>query len=274
MSFDVASVKPSPANAPLTDASLPLDDSDAGPGKTVLFSANVPLFVYISFAYKLPAYETPTLLSQLPKWANADRFAAQARQRFEIQARAASPSTKDQMRLMVQSLLADRFKLHIHWERRQVPSYDLVLIKLGKTGPQLQPHNDKIPCQPDKPSTSGYPYIPGQTLPFCGRVVSGSGPGGVDLEGRGVTMAQVANAMNGAFGSRPVADKTGLEGLFDVNLDQKFHLTPTELQQFGIADMQSGYVEAFRDQLGLKFVPNKTFVETLVVDHVEEPSPN
>lgn len=93
------------------------------------------------------------------------------------------------------------------------------------------------------------------------------------MEGRDVTMSQIADSMNGAFGG-PVIDKTGLAGRFDVNLYLRFHLTPTELQQFGIGDMRTGYIEGFRDQLGLKFVSSKAAVQFLVIDHVEEPSPN
>lgn len=271
VSFDVASVKPSPINAPFSDASFPLDDSDQSPGKLAHFSANVPLFVYISFAYKLPAYENSSLLSQLPKWANADRFDTQARQRFEIEARAELPSTKDQMRLMMQSLLADRFKLRVHWETRQVPSFDLVLIKPGKTGPQLQPHNDKIPCEPYKPAASGYDYIPGQPLAFCGKLESYWGSRNIREAGRKITMSQLAQAMSTSFG-RPVLDKTGLQGAFDIDLN--YQRDPSEWDARGIDDFRAALIAGFHDQLGLKLESSKAADDVLIIDHVEEPSPN
>lgn len=70
--------------------------------------------------------------------------------RFDIQARAEGNPGKDQMRLMMRSLLADRFKLAIHHETRQVPAFAIVLVKPGKTGPQLQLHPNDAPC----PTTS------------------------------------------------------------------------------------------------------------------------
>ena len=54
---------------------------------------------------------------------------------FEIDARAEGNPTKDQMRLMMQSLLADRFKLAVHFEAREAPVFDLTLVKQGRTGP-------------------------------------------------------------------------------------------------------------------------------------------
>lgn len=264
MSFDVASVRPNPPGI-VTQPSIPLDSSDAGPGNATLFSANFALANYIGFAYKLTFYESEHLKSQLPKWAKT--------QRFDIQARAASASTKDQMRLMMQSLLADRFKLAVHWEKRQTPSLNLVLIKPGKTGPQLQPHNDKIPCQPYGPDPSAHDEPPTQLPPYCGTLAGGGGPGGGSVTGRGVTIAQLADAESSLFG-RPIIDKTGLSGTFDIDLNYKLHLSPGEIQQFSIADIQTDLIAAFRDQLGLKMESSASSIDVLVIDHIEEPSPN
>ena len=264
MSFDVASVKPSPMSAPLTDPTPTLGPDDSAPPNMTLLSANVPLFVYISFAYKLPDYEYSLLTPRLPKWA--------AGERFNIQARAARPVAKDQMRLMMQSLLAERFKLAIHWEKRQVPSYDLMTIKPGKAGPHLQPHDEKIPCQPYTPNPSHYDFLPGQLPSFCGRLGGGSSPGLFSLSGRNITMAQLANWIAGVF-ERPVMDRTGLTGSFDINANLR--LDPAnETHQFGLGDMQAGYIEGLRDGLGLKLEPSKASADVLVIDHVEEPTPN
>ena len=268
MSFDVASVKPNPPGTMinLVNPNMPLDSGDAYPGNTTLFSANMPAFFYIAFAYKLPSYQINSLISQLPKWG---KWTGQG---FNIQARAASPATKDQMRLMMQSLLADRFKLAIHWEKRQVPSYDLVAIKPGKTGPQMQPHDDKTPCKPYAPP-SGDPSIPGQLPAYCGGLVGGGGPGGIDMSGRDVTAAQLADWISEKV-QRPVIDKTGFSGGFDITLNTRFHMTPDELKQFGIGDIRAAYLEAIRDQLGLKLESSNASADFLIVDRIEEPSPN
>ena len=128
MAFEVASVKPSkgafvPPSLPLT----PWDDNIATNGR---FRADDTLSAYIQFAYKLwPNEPQSREFSHLPKWAATDRYS--------IEARAATGNpTKDQMRLMVQSLLADRFHLAVHFEDREVPVFELRLAKAGQPGPE------------------------------------------------------------------------------------------------------------------------------------------
>jgi uncharacterized protein (TIGR03435 family) len=177
------------------------------------------------------------------------------------------------MRLMMQSLLADRFKMAVHWDKRAVPSFDLVLASPGKTGPQLQPHNAKVPCQAYSPGPSPYGPPAGELPPFCGVMIGGGGPRYVNAAGRAITIAQFADGLSSVFG-RPVTDETGLTGTFDINLYSKFNLSPTDLQQFGIGDIRTAYLEGLREQLGLKLQPSKTSVDALEIDHIEEPSPN
>ena len=85
------------------------------------------------FAYKLRLTDEQihSLLAPLPKWLSTDSF--------KIHAKAEGNPTKDQMRLIVQSPLADRFKLRIHFETHEVPVLALGLDKPGKTGPKLRP---------------------------------------------------------------------------------------------------------------------------------------
>ena len=78
------------------------------------------------------------VLPQLPEWVTTERF--------DIQARAEKNPGKDEMRLMMRSLLADRFKLAVHYETLQVPLFAIVLAKPGKTGPQLQLHPIDTSC--------------------------------------------------------------------------------------------------------------------------------
>jgi bla regulator protein blaR1 len=88
-----------------------------------------------AFAYKLMPAEIST---QLPKSFPMDPF--------DIEARAAGNPTKDQMRLMMQSLLADRFRLRVHFETRDGPVFALTLVRPGETGPKLRPHADGPAC--------------------------------------------------------------------------------------------------------------------------------
>lgn len=156
MTFDSASITQSKARVPWpwgTGPMGPLDNDGRGFGQIGYLVSD-----YIEFAYKL--WLTPSqrqsLRAQLPKWATAERF--------DIQARRAGHATKDQKRLMMQSLLADRFKLAVHFETRQVPEFALVLLNSGKSGPQLQPHPENASCPaPPCPRTS----LPTGSPPFA-----------------------------------------------------------------------------------------------------------
>src|SRR6267142_6606299 len=134
MTFDAASVKgntTAPASA--RSSSFPLGPGDVYVPNAGRFRAmNFPLVAYIEFAYKLTEDQNQFLPPQLPKWVTADRF--------DIQASVQGSPTKDQMRLMMQSLLADRFKLAVHFETREVPVFALSLVKPGQFGPRLRPH--------------------------------------------------------------------------------------------------------------------------------------
>ena len=146
MAFDVASVKL--AKVPGLNAWLRfLYGGDAKPpgGR---FSATASLSLYIFFAYKLAPFEAMDMFVHLPKWAY-DNFA--------IDAKAEGNPTKDQMRLMMQSLLADRFMLRAHFETKEVPVLALTLVNPSKLGPKLLPHSEGPPCpdsfEMDKPFT-------------------------------------------------------------------------------------------------------------------------
>src|SRR5579884_1780205 len=89
------------------------------------------------------------MTAHLPKWVTADGF--------DIEARAPNSNvTKDQMRLMMQSFLAERFRLAAHFETPTLPVLALILAKPGKPGPNLLPHDKGPPC--NLPATTGKDY--------------------------------------------------------------------------------------------------------------------
>ena len=144
MAFDTATVRQNttaPSNA--RSSTFPLGPGDVYLSRGGFFGArNFPLYLYIFFAYKVTDNQEQFLDEQLPKWAFTDRF--------DIEARKEGNPTKDQMRLMMRSLLADRFRLAAHHEIRQLPVYALLVDQPGKLGPLLQKHPDEVPC-PDTP---------------------------------------------------------------------------------------------------------------------------
>src|SRR5579871_6283226 len=131
LAFEVASVKPVPSGPDhFRPPSFPLSNDDAFRPTGGRFSATFPLPVLITFAYKvrLTQEQLNAMLAPLPLWVTRDSF--------EIEAKAEGNPTKDQFRLMLQSLLAERFQLAIHREQREVPLFALVLAKPGKLGPK------------------------------------------------------------------------------------------------------------------------------------------
>lgn len=276
MSFDVASVKPSKIPRP-PNFSLGTGDAKTPGGRLwVAF----PLDAYIGFAYKLAPFQTGDALVNAPKWLRTDFF--------EIHAEAQGNPMKDQMRLMMQSLLADRFKLAVHFETREVPVLALTQVKAGKLGPKLLPHSQGPPCPEEyKEPEPGVMPDPRKEVypPNCGEMPSRGMPDGTWFVGsRNTTMAIAAQEFF-TYGflageiDRPVVDETGLNGRFDLVLDYK----PGESNRFRPppgAPAPSGefggtpFIEALRQQLGLKLVRTKAPVQTLLIDHVERPSPN
>jgi uncharacterized protein (TIGR03435 family) len=270
--FDVASVKPNKS----TDE--PNSNFPLGPGNVYVpnggyFSATShSLFDYILFAYKITGYQMQALQSQLPGWVTADRF--------DIQARVKGNPTKDQMRLMMQSLLAERFKLAIHNETRPVPVFGLLLLQPGKTGPQLQPHPDGASCATTPASAAGTapsPTVPGGFPTLCGGILNmpPSAPGRWRIGARNVTMGVIATALGLPLG-RPVLDETGLSGNFDFALEW----TPEPDDPMPpLADFQTdpsgpSLLGALKEQLGLKLESQKGPADVIVIDHVERPSEN
>lgn len=284
MSFEVASVKEDAGpRTQITNVGLhppvrpfsnfPLNDSDAySPNGGLLSATNWPLVVYIGFAYKLTPVEAGSVMSHLPKWANE--------QRFDIEARAAGNVSKDQMRLMMQSLLADRFKLATHEETQEEPVYDLVLEKPGTPGPQIIMRPANVPCSGPAPVTLPH-SVPAAlakriTLPVaCGtspRSLPAAEPGAVSWAvGRDFSAAQLAGLLSVSdMANRPVIDRSGITGRFDFVL---------YWQLAGSVDAEPAvsappFIDALRNQLGLKLVPSTGPVNTFVIDHIEEPTPN
>ena len=209
------------------------------------------------------------MVARLPKWVTTDNF--------DIEARAPmNNATKDQMRLMVQSLLAERFHLAAHFETQTVPVLMLVLAKPVKVGPNLLPHEKGPPC--DSPAANGKGDKEGPFPPACEVYAMIRQQNGMSrLGSRNTTIDLLAGAIQGQVG-RPVVDRTGLSGRFDFKLEwapesnaaaPSGPTPPVDSQLTGPT-----FLEALDDQLGLKLESAKASVPVLVIDHVERPSEN
>lgn len=278
LAFDVASVKQDKSSAE-PQSNFPLNGGGMYIPNGGRFSAsNFPLVTYIVFAYNLLGNQIQALVPQLPGWATTDSF--------DIEAHASGDPTKDQMRLMMRTLLADRFKFKIHTESREVPVFAFTLAKPGKLGPQLREHPVDAPCQTGVPSPSTpnrapdgfFEKVSGGFPAICNGIlgVPPSAPGRSRLGGRNVTIAFMADMFRQRVNAgRPMVDATGLKGTFDFLIE---FVPDSQALTAGAAnpDLPDGpsFQEALQDQLGLKLESRKSELEMIVVDHVERPSQN
>jgi uncharacterized protein (TIGR03435 family) len=281
MTFEVASVKRS-TEKQLGPLSVPLDAGDRYHPTGGYFRADVPLWSYIQFAYKLwvPAGDQQKEVDRLPKWVTADRYS--------IEARAAGKPAKDQLRLMVQSLLADRFNLALHFETREAAVLALTLVKAGKFGPKLIPHAAGRPCgdpaDPIGPVPAGLiggkdDAGPQNYPPMCDSLVLIRWPNGTRLAGyRNVTMDLLAGSLSGIIGlEHTLVDRTGLGGRFDFTLawaPEPTAAAPSDAPNAASDPLGPTPLQALRDQLGLKLESARAPVKILVVDRVDRPSEN
>ena len=291
-SFEVASVrKNADGGRPYSNFSLDSGNAYWVIGKTDnlaprgdLFSAkSQTLMRYIVFAYKLSGTQELALRFDyysglrlhVPDWVRNTTY--------DIEARAPGPATRDQMRLMMQGLLADRFKLAAHWETRQAPVFALVQDKPQNAGPQLKAHPASDGCaetafpRGSGDGTAGERTVPLAALPIpCGMIahLPPGAPGSNRIGGRNVTLALLASSLPAQTGlvtlPRPVIDATGLKGGYDFWLEW----TPEDTSEVDNHESGGAFREALKDQLGLKLEPEKGPVQVLVIDHVEQPTPN
>ena len=274
--FAVASVKENKSKGPRSDSNIPLDLRDGYvPNGGTFHATNQPLLKFVVFAYKVNTNEMFNgLLQNVPRWALEDSF--------DIDARADMPNpTNDDMRLMVQSLLEDRFKLKVHRSIKERPVLALYLAKAGHPGPQLIPHDQNSSCTSALPfPTPGTPLI--QRLskwpPQCGaRDENRSTAYAVRFGGRDMPMSAIADSLAiPELGPFPVVNRTGLTGRYDFIMEfvpernrQAFESDSTENRK----DAPT-YQEAVRDQLGLQLKKETGSASFFSIDHIEYPTPN
>jgi uncharacterized protein (TIGR03435 family) len=210
-----------------------------------LSAKNVTVAWLVRTAYHLEPFQ----IAGLPTWANAERF--------DVEAYAAdAKSTPQEVRGMIQKLLADRFQVTLHREDREQPTYSLVI---AKNGPKLQK------AKSDNCTGTGTPESP------CGgfRIYKRS-----QMWGNTVTVKQFAAELTFMMG-RMVVDKTGIDGLYDIRVEwtpEQFGAEPgTEVKP---DEVNGTLFTAIQEQVGLRMQSQKAAVETLVIDRVSRPTAN
>jgi len=269
--FDVASVKENKSEGQVY-MNFPLGPGDVyAPNGGYFKAIDLPLSIYITFAYKVQGGDVSALRAQMPDWAKSTNY--------DIEARVEGDPTKDDMRAMMRALLAERFGLKMHTETREGPVLDLVLVKPGMTGKRLRQHPENDSTCPQgivsdvmngkmampEATADGYPGL-------CGGITGmAAGQGRVKVGGRDITMGAFASFIGGMVNlGKPVVDKTELVGKYDFTLE--FAPDPSVFlpgSNFVPDETAPSVLNALTEQMGLKLVADKGRVETLVFDHIE-----
>ena len=197
-----------------------------------------------------------------PDWVTTDKF--------DITATTAGAAEPAQMRLMMQRMLAERFQMKAHWEKREMPVYLLTVARQdGRPGPglTLKSEADCAQGRRDGPPPMPQPGVPAPP-PNCGAIQFGPGQliaGGVPMEWLVSTFTNVP-VITGV--DRPVLDRTGLKGnyAFELKFAAPQNTTP--------APDRPQFTTALQEQLGLKLEAARAPVDVLVIDSVERPTPN
>jgi uncharacterized protein (TIGR03435 family) len=283
--FEVASVKRNTSS----DAFISIGFQ---PGRLIF--TNMPVRQLIVRAYQIQPFQ----LIGGPSWLQSDRF--------DITTKAEGTPTGPEQNLMLQTLLAERFKLKVHKETREADIYRLVKARAdGRLGDALKPSTAQCgdpfsgrgagpapatgPAQGPAPSApagaavnpgrAGTPVPgPGGGMPACRMMI---GPGRVEVLGQ--TMSMFVNSLAQQLG-RPVLDGTGLTGAYDISLSFMPEMAgrggpigppPPGAPDFPQPDPNAPSLPtALQEQLGLKLESTKGPMEMIVIDSIEPPTEN
>lgn len=260
LEFEVASIKPSPHPTPGAGMTV---GCRGGPGTTdpVLYTCgNLSFSNLVTMAYNVAYYQLSG-----PDWTNSIRF--------DLRASVPPGTTKEQLPLMIQTLLAERFKLAVHRESREMQRYELTVARSGakfKDGAAPPPPNPDTPPPAPGPLTrdkDGYPVIG----PRGGMAIMNDKARIYYPE---MTMAALATQLSGQFAA-PVADVTGLTGKYEINIYWIASAPGVGAATADAAPSGPDLKQALQDQLGLRVESKKGPVEFVIVDHAEKtPSDN
>jgi uncharacterized protein (TIGR03435 family) len=282
--FEVASVKPS---APMTDGRIRvmMRGGPGSPDPGQLTYTNVSLKNILQNAYNVKGYQISG-----PGWLDS--------QRFDIAAKIPKGATKEQFQKMLQNLLAERFKLVLHHETKDLPMYALVV---GKNGPKLKESAKEDPAAAAAAASAPPPPMDGarikvdkdgkpQLPPGMGKggMMMMMSPNGLQLTANGVKLGALVEMLSNQMG-RPVTDETKLTGDYDISLS----FAPENMggPLLGVpqppppAGAEGGPMHAgggpesggaptlsvaVQEQLGLKMESKKGPVDLLVIDSMEK----
>ena len=221
------------------------EEGSIGPRPGGYGMTNVPLRLLIIRAFELRSFQ----VAGGPGWIDGERY--------DLDARASEGTSPRQVYPMLRRLLAERFKLAAHIEKREQPVYALVTARAdGRPGPQLKASTLNCSGQPDQSDQ-------------CAMGGSFTGSGGT-LKGVGQPLSVLATHVSTAV-DRIVQDRTGLAGGFDFEL--AWSGSGLKAAPGAPSELPSVFT-ALQEQLGLKLEPSRGPIDVLVIDSVERPTPD
>jgi uncharacterized protein (TIGR03435 family) len=235
-SFEVATIKPSQPDR-------------IGKGAQIqgnhLKTSNLTAADLIKFTYDVHDKQ----IIGAPSWVESEKWD------MEAQPDASGQPNNEQVKMMLQKLLADRFQLKFHKETKELPAYVLTVAKSG----QKMASSDSQNQLPSLFFTNMSP---------------------VTFTVRNATMHDVCQTFQGAVLDRPVVDQTGITGKWNFQL--KWSADESQFNGMGVkppppsdaADAPPPLFTAIQDQIGLKLESQKELVEVIVIDQIQQPSPN
>jgi len=236
--FVVATIKPSDLDAQGQGYGFRGED---------VTTSNTSVSWLITFAYNLHANQ----MIGGPKWLESEKY--------NVLGRPDTPGqpSREQLKIMFKKLLAERFQLKFHMEKRELPAYTITVLK-------TEPKFSVSTADPNSGLGVGF----------------GLAPGGMVLNVRNAPLDSVANALQGNLLDKPVVNRTGLTGKYDFSV--KFTPDPSHLARLGLVsvpattdlDAPPTIFGAFQEQLGLKLESTKTLVDVMVIEKLEKPSDN
>jgi uncharacterized protein (TIGR03435 family) len=229
-------------------------------------ATNVTLRTLIRTAYGVPE----SLISGGPPWVHEDRFHVTGLGNVGPSPAplVVQPGGPSRLQLMMQSLLANRFKLVVHTERRGANVYALRRGPAGNLGAGLR--RSAVDCAV-RAAEARRPTVPAQTgtrtPPLAHPCDLSRSAGSISIGGR--PLSQLVSALSATLG-RPVVDHTGLTGTFDIHLEWATEGSPSGGGVSPAAGIDR-MITAIQEQLGLVLALQKEAVDVLVIDHAERP---
>jgi uncharacterized protein (TIGR03435 family) len=265
--FEVASVKPS---APPEGGGRRMIRIGGGPGTSDpgrITYTGVPLMFILSGAYDVKNFQING-----PSWLDSERF--------DITATVAPGTTKEQAGVMMQNLLAERFHLTVHREKKEMQGYELTVAKGGAKLKESAPDADEPPAPasgPPKRDANGRPILAGPGL-LINIEMTPKGPMAL-MASKAQPLSQLVQMLGNQL-KMPVVDKTGLTGKYDFHVEFSPDLAgmgvPPPSGGGSVAGPLTGdesgpdMMTAIRQQLGLRLDAKKMPVEMIVIEHVDK----